>query len=171
MKKLLLIFIVVIAYSFAKININTFHSKFLQTITNEQNKTLRYEGEVWFKKPLLVKWIYKKPLYKEIHIIANKVVVIEPELEQVTINHLQKDLNLLKILENAKKIENDHYKAAIEKKNFDIYFHNGKLKKISYQDDLGNLNEILFLDPEQNIELETKQFGYKINPEWDVIQE
>ncbi len=171
MKKILLIFIIFIAYSFAKININSLHSHFVQTITNEENKTITYKGEVWFKSPLMVKWVYKKPIYKEIHIIADKVVILEPELEQATISHLPKEANLFAILQNAIKIGSNHYRAHFEKRDFDIYLADGKLKKIRYKDELGNINEIEFVDVEQNVELPTKLFGYKLDPSWDIVEQ
>ncbi|MRI58076.1 MAG: outer membrane lipoprotein chaperone LolA, partial [Epsilonproteobacteria bacterium] len=36
---------------FAQIQISSFQSNFIQTITNDQNKTLRYEGQIYYQEP------------------------------------------------------------------------------------------------------------------------
>ena len=171
MSRVLFILILVIANLYAKINIETFHSKFIQTITNDQNKTLRYEGEIWFKKPLLVKWVYKKPNYKEIYFIANKVTIVEPDLEQITIRHIQKNIDIFQLLSNAKKIADNHYVAKSEESTFHIFMQDGLLQRVTYKDKLDNINEIRFIEPKQNIEINMSVFHIPIHEDWDIIEE
>ena len=171
MRRIVILLIIFIAYSYAKINIGSFHSKFIQTITNEQNKTIRYEGELWFKKPLLVKWLYTKPNYKEIYVIANKVTIVEPELEQITIKKLDKDIDIFQILHNAKQIAKNHFIATSQHTTFHLFLDNNRLKKITFVDKLGNHNEIIFTNPEQNREINTTIFQIPFNEDWDIIQE
>ncbi len=171
MRRGFLLLILVIAYSYAKINIHSFHSKFIQTITNEQNKTISYAGEIWFKKPLLVKWIYTKPNYKEIYFIANQVTIVEPDLEQITIKKIHKNIDIFQMLHKAKKVEQNHFIATLQGQRFHIFLKNGILHKITYKDKLGNRNTILFLNPQQNITLSMNIFHIPFHPDWDIIKE
>ena len=171
MKRVLLLIIFVIANLHAKINIETFHSRFIQKITNDQNQTLRYEGEIWFKKPLLVKWIYTKPNHKEIYFIANKIAILEPELEQITIRHIKKNIDIFQLLNNAKKIAKNHYIAKSEEKTFHIFIKDNLLQRITYKDKLGNLNEIYFIQPKQNCKIDLNIFHIPIHKNWDIIEE
>ena len=153
---------------FAQINITSFQADFEQTITNEQNKTLRYEGEIHFKAPDKLLWIYKKPIEKKIVIANGRIVIVEPELEQATIKKM-KEKTLFALLKKAKKVDKNHYKLQEKNKNFDIYFQKGVLKKVRYIDEFGNENEVVFANQRQNEDLNDSIFSVEIDPDYDII--
>ncbi len=155
---------------FAKIEISSFESNFKQIIKEEAGKTIEYFGRLYFKKPLKVLWRYEKPIKKDIYIVGNKVVVIEPELEQITISHLEKTKNIIDILKKAKKIGDKKYKAIYYNQTYYIFFDkNNHLKKITFKDKVDNKVEIIFYNTKQNIKIEDKIFKYRIDPDFDVI--
>ncbi len=161
-----------IAQLVAKINITTFHSHFVQKVTNDQNRTLRYEGEVWFsKKPFGIKWLYEKPHHKEIYIDATSAIIIEPELEQATFRRFNKKDDLFSLLENAKKVAPGHYVATYKDKKIDIFLNDGVIARIRYKDRLDNLNEIVFVDTKQNGKIDEEVFSFRIPQGWDIIRE
>jgi len=169
MKRFFLILLLSFTISYAKLQITTFQSDFIQTVTNDQNKTLRYKGELFFKAPNLAKWIYISPMPKEIYIKGDQVTIIDKALEQVMIKRLDPNFDFQKLLQLAKKISKEHYRARYKGKLFDIFFKNDKLWRISYLDDLGNKVEIRFLHPKQNLSIKRAVFDFKINPSWDII--
>ncbi len=168
----MLILSLFIAHLAAKINISTFHSHFIQKVTNDQNRTLRYEGEVWFsKQPFAIKWLYQKPHHKEIYIDASSAIIIEPELEQATFRRFDKKEDLFTLLEKAKQITPKHYVATYKDKKIDIFLSNGVIRRIRYKDRLDNLNEIVFIDPKQNGKIDGEVFSFQIPQGWDIIRE
>ncbi len=162
-----LLSLLLITYAFAKINITTFASPFVQTIINDQNKTLRYEGVVYFKAPDKLLWIYTKPIQKSILFRNQKVLVVEPELEQATIKRVATK-NLFSILHKAKR-SGDHYTITYDKKHFYIYMKKGVLKRVEYRDEFNNINKIFFTTPQQNTPLDSKLFEVTIDPSFDII--
>ena len=169
MKKLLPLIFVLIAYSYAKININSFVSDFVQTITNDQNKTITYKGKLYFKAPNKVRWIYTKPLHKEIFILGPKMVIIEPDLEQAVVKTFNEEKTLAQIIQDAKKVDKNRYVGTYKGKKYTIWLTNGVLHKITYQDRMQNRVTITFSHPKQNIEINDSVFTYTIDPDFDVI--
>ncbi|BAF69941.1 LolA-like outer membrane lipoprotein chaperone [Nitratiruptor sp. SB155-2] len=170
MKKLLIIFISAISI-LADIKIEALQSHFIQQITNDQNKTITYTGEVVYKAPNHLYWKYVSPIRKEIYINGKKAVIIEPEIEQVVIKRLDDTLSLDTILHNAKKISKDRFEANYENKKFTILLKNSKLYTIEYKDELGNNVTLKFINPKQNVQIDPSLFEYHIDPEYDVIYE
>ncbi len=163
---------ILIAQLFAKINITTFHSHFIQKVTNDQNRTLHYEGEVWFsKKPLSIKWLYTKPNRKEVYIDSSTLIMLEPDLEQATFRRFDKKADLFSLMQHAKKVGPEHYVATYQGKKIDIYTKDGIVTRIVYTDKLDNRNEIVFIDPEQNSTIDAEVFSFVIPKGWDVIRE
>ena len=152
----------------AQINITTFQSAFVQTVTNDQNKTLRYEGKLYFKQPGHLLWIYTKPIKKRIYIHNNKVTVIEPDLEQVVIKNME-EKDLFTLLQKAEKIEKDHYILRQKDRTFHIYLKNGVIKKVRYKDQFDNENVVLFEKPKQNRKIDENIFKVEIDPSYDVV--
>ncbi len=169
MKRFFLILFLSFTITYAKLQITSFQSDFIQTVTNDQNKTLHYKGKLFFQAPDLAKWIYTSPMPKEIYVKEYQVTIIDKALEQVMIKRLDPNFDFQKLLQLAKKISKDHYQAKYNGKLFDIFFKNDKLWRISYLDDLGNKVEIRFLHPKQNIPIDKKVFDFRLNPAWDVI--
>ncbi len=169
MKKIFFFFLLSFTITYAKLQITTFHSDFIQTVTNDQNKTLHYKGELFFQAPGLAKWSYTSPLPKEIYIKEYQVTIIDKPLEQVLIKRVDPNFDFQTILKKAKKISQNHYQAKYNGKLFDIFLKNGMLWRILYLDDLGNRVEIKFLHPQQNVPIDKKVFDFRLDPSWDVI--
>jgi outer membrane lipoprotein carrier protein len=167
MKKTLLLSLALALH--AQIAIKTLHSRFIQVVTDDQNSTLTYEGELLFKAPNLALWHYERPLKKTILIHGKRMVVVEPELEQVTYSQLKNERNLLKLMKKARKVGPDHYRMVVEHKEVDIFTHNGILRRMEFEDDLGNNVVITFIDPKQNRELADSLFELRIPREYDTI--
>ena len=169
MRKMTLLFLFFTTV-FAKIEISSFESDFKQTVKDETGKTIKYFGKLYFKKPLKVLWKYKKPIKKEIYIVDDRVVIIEPELEQITITHFGETKNIIDILNKAKYVDKNRYEAIYHKQKFYIFLDDKKkLKKIRFKDKLENEVEIIFLKPKQNIDLDDSIFKYKTDPSFDIV--
>jgi outer membrane lipoprotein carrier protein len=154
---------------YANLDLHSFSSPFEQKVTDDQNKTIRYEGEVYFLAPNLTKWVYKKPIKKTILFDGHNLILIEPELEQVTITDFKKEQNLLSLLKKAKPCGKDRYCLSIDKKEFTVFVKNGTITRIEYKDELANSVEIRFLDPKQNLKIDEKIFEVKIPAGYDRI--
>ncbi len=165
----LLTLLLFITSLYADLQVDSFVSTFKQKVVDDLNKTLVYEGIVYFQAPNLTKWVYQKPLPKTILFDGQNLIVIEPELEQVTITDFKKEQNLLALLKKAKPCGKDRYCLTIEKKDFFIVTKNGTIKQIFYTDDLANEVVIDFLDPMQNMKVEDKVFEVKIPKGYDRI--
>ncbi len=170
MVKTLLLFFV-ITYSFAKINTASFTADFNQSVTNDQNKTLHYTGKVYYLYPDKIRWVYETPVKKEIIVKNRTVTVIEPELEQALIKKIKDEIQLQKILKEAKQISKDGYKAEVDKKEFYITAPNGVLKSIRYKDELSNEVVIRFLNLKIDSDINESQFEVKIPQDFDLIYE
>jgi outer membrane lipoprotein carrier protein len=169
MKKLLfIVFFISMLFGDIK-NINTFEASFNQTITNELDKKITYTGKVYIKKPSLALWKYNTPVTKDIFINENKVYIIEPDLEQVTISKINNNFNMIDIINSAKKINNDKYKTIIDGMDAYIFTKNGQIKKISYTDNLANDVVIEFQNTIQNIKINKDVFKVKIPYGYDII--
>jgi len=167
--KALIIFSLFFLKLFA-IEIDSFESSFIQTITNNSNKKIEYFGKLYFKKPIKILWRYEKPIKKDIFITENRVTIIEPELEQITISENFEVKNIINILKNATKLSNELYLAKYNNQKYLIYLSkNGILKKIEFRDDFNNMVEILFLNPKQNIDINDSIFKIYIDPTFDII--
>ena len=115
----------------------TISSDFKQTITNEENSSIVYEGSFYASTQAKALWIYKSPIDKKIYFNKNRVVIIEPELEQVIITNLQSAPNLTEILKSSKKVDNKTYEAVYNDIKYTIQVNNKLLDTISYSDKLG----------------------------------
>lgn len=167
--KIIAILFLSFSFLFAKIDINSFESNFIQTIKDSSGKEAKYFGKIYFKKPLKIFWKYEKPIKKDIYIENQKIITIEPELEQITISKNSKVKNIITLLNSAKKISKNSYEAIFEGKKYYIYFKNRKLKKISFKDRFDKNVEIIFTNPKQNIDINDTLFQIKIDPTFDVI--
>ena len=138
MKKLLMLLFFLITLNALSLPSN-FEANFTQTITN-QNKKIIYKGKIFYKNGKIL-WKYFYPIKKYIW-INNKVYVYEPDLYQVTISPKPK-FTLQNIINNAKHLKNDLYKAIVNNKK--IYFlYDKTIKYLKYKNKMDNLVEINF---------------------------
>jgi outer membrane lipoprotein carrier protein len=121
--------------------VESFQANFKQ-IVNSDGQEIIYDGELYIQKPSSVIWIYRKPINKEIYIGGKSLIVVEPDLEQVIIRSLRDDLNMLSIIENSEKLDENRYVASIKDKKYMLLLRDGTLNKIIYSDELENGVEI-----------------------------
>lgn len=151
--------------------INTFNSKFEQTITDDHKKKIVYKGELWASKPQNALWVYQKPIQKSVYINGSKIIILEPSLEQATIRKLDGDIDFLSIVQNAKKIDASRYMAKVKGEEYSLYFKDDTLTSISYTDNFDNKIVINFLSPQQNKPIESSRFKPLIPADYDILSE
>ncbi len=147
----------------------TLSSDFTQTITNEQNSTIVYTGNFYATNRQVALWIYKTPVIKKVYFIKNKVVIIEPELEQAIITTLQNSPNFTTIIKSAKQISKNRYMASYEDTNYYINVKNRDISSINYIDKLENRVSIKLKNLEKNIILDDALFKLNIPKDYDIV--
>lgn len=171
MKRVILAALLVTS-SYANIkDINSFEADFLQKIVDDKGVKITYTGHITASKPRYALWQYIKPVQKSVYILPNKIVVIEPELEQVIMKHLNKNFDLFKIIHNAKKIDKNRYLAKFKNKEYIITIEDSQIKSISYKDELDNDIKIVFKNQEENKKIPKERYIPHIPDEYDVITE
>ncbi len=169
MKSIIFIILTInLAFS-AVFDFKTISSNFIQTITNEEKSKIIYEGKFWATSDAKALWIYKKPVEKKIYFNKNRVVILEPELEQAIITNLKHTPNLTEILKNSKKISNNIFEAIYEDITYKIELKNGTIEKIFYEDKLANEVVIKFFNQQTDLFLDEKLFVPKIPNYYDII--
>ncbi len=147
----------------------TLSSSFIQTITNDENSTITYTGNFYATSKQMAIWIYKTPIAKKVYFIKNKVVIIEPELEQAIITTLKQSPNFATIIKRAKKISKNKYTTKYEDTNYYIYTKNGEISSIKYSDKLENKVVIKLNNLEKNIILDDALFKVNIPKDYDIV--
>ncbi len=168
-------FLIVLPFLFSSLfafgeNIQSFEADFVQTITDEEKKTLVYKGNMHSKRPDLVFWHYVEPINKKIYLTKTKAVIVEPELEQATIKRLQGEIDFFGILASAKAIDGTHYKARYKDIEFILKEEDGVITSLSYTDQLENHVLITFSAQKQNRLLEDSLFTPKVPQDYDIIR-
>lgn len=150
--------------------IETFQGDFTQSIINTSGKEIRYSGKMYAKKPYYIYWQYNNPIEKNVYINQTEVIVIEPELEQAIISKLDKEINILGLLQDAKEVSQNHYKSKLNNTEYSIYLRDDQLTKISYKDEIDNHVTIYFENTSQNTPLDQNIFDYRIPSDFDIIK-
>jgi outer membrane lipoprotein carrier protein len=151
--------------------INSFNGKFVQTIMDDHGKKITYSGELWASKPQNALWVYQKPIQKSVYINAQKITVIEPQIEQVTLRTLDNDIDFLQIIQKAKQVSEDKYTATVKGQTYNISFKNNMLSAITYSDGYDNRVTIVFSTSAQNKPIEASRFKPVIPADFDVIKD
>lgn len=146
-------------------------SDFKQTITNEENTKIIYEGSLYASTNSKALWIYKKPVDKKIYFNQKQVVIIEPELEQVIITNLDNVPNLTQILRSSTKIDKNNYQATYDSMKYDIKINNDIISSISYQDKLENSIVIELFNQEVDTFIDDVLFEAIIPDGYDVLMQ
>jgi len=152
------------------IELNTIESDFIQTIVDDHNKSIIYEGKLWAKKPSLAHWNYSKPIEKDIYMLHSKVTIIEPDLEQVIIKDIGDNIDIIAIISNSKKLAPEHYVAKYNEKDYHIYLDKKVLKSLQYMDDFDNKTAIDFINMRQNIDINETNLRAVIPKDYDIIK-
>lgn len=148
---------------------NTIGSDFNQTITNDENSKIIYEGSFYATTDSKALWIYKSPVEKKIYFNKNQVVIVEPQLEQVIVTNLQNVPNLTQLLKSAQKIKKDLYEATYEDIKYTIHTLNEQIIKIAYKDRLENRVSIDLFNQSINTFLDDSLFKIEIPNGYDVV--
>jgi len=150
---------------------STISSDFKQTITNEENSQIVYEGSFYATTQKKALWIYKQPVEKKIYFNKNKVTIIEPELEQAIITNLQNTPNITELLKKSVEKENGLYETIFENTTYRIYTKNNEIQKITYNDRLGNSVKIRLSNQSTNTVLDDALFQVHIPTDFDIISQ
>jgi len=151
-------------------DINTFEASFKQSIINSSNKEIVYNGYIYIKEPANIVWKYTQPILKDVYIINTKVTIVEPELEQVIMSKMDKEINILKLLKNATKVTSNKYVSSIDNRNYTLTITNNTLQQINYTDEIDNKVTIYFSDIQQNHTIKENIFKFTIPYEYDIIK-
>jgi outer membrane lipoprotein carrier protein len=153
-------------------NLDTFKASFTQKITSTSNTIIEYKGEVFIKKSGKILWKYKTPVVKNVYINENFAVVDEPELEQAIYTELESEINIIKLLNTSKKIDNNTYKTNIDDVDYLIKTSKAddKIEFINYKDKLENNVEIKFSNVIQNGEISDDIFKFTVPDYYDIIR-
>jgi len=164
--------ILVTAKLFASLeDILSFEADFTQSITDEENKTINYNGHITASKPQNARWSYTKPVKKEVYINDLDVVIVEPEIEQVIIRRIESNFDFFKMISNAKKIETDKYEAFYKDTKFTIVIKGKLIESISYKDEFENRIKIVFQKQKQNQNINKSVFMPSFPLEFDIIRD
>jgi len=146
MQKLIFIFTILSTLLYSTIDLPiSFSSDFIQTITTDKKKEIKYSGTVIFSSPNNFKWRYKTPTKKEVCSNGKELLIVDHDLEQVSAYIIDSGLDLSNILKNAKPHHKGVFVAKYKNKNYTIAIDKqGKLKTIAYRDDLDNIVYIIF---------------------------
>ncbi len=171
--KVVLVLLISVLPSFADFDftkLKSFKSRFVQTVTNSSNKKVQYRGNVFIKNTGKILWQYKSPIIKNVYIIDGVAIIDEPELEQAIYTKLEKDINIIKLLEKAKEIKSNLYETKIYNTSYLIGINKSKISFLSYEDELQNRVKIEFVDVYQNIKLDDSIFQFLLPKYYDIIE-
>jgi len=157
----------------AEIKIPTsFTAKFTQKITNPKKKIIKYSGSILLDGSGAFKWIYKTPTKKEVCSDSKDFIVVDHDLEQVSFYRLNKNLNLLEVLKNAKHHKDNLFVASYQKKNYTFSIDKkGQIDQIAYRDDLENIVNIHFQKMHyHNKPISKKRLKCQYPDSYDMIQ-
>ena len=151
-------------------NIKTFNADFTQTIINSANKQINYQGTLYIKYPFMVLWKYKDPIIKNIYMTNSSVTIIEPELEQAIVTTMENEINILKLIKDAKQIDNNIYEAYAYNTLYTLELRDGILNSVSYTDEIDNKITIKFTNIKQNNDIPNETFKFSIPDDFDIIR-
>lgn len=166
----ILIPLALFSLSFASIeNISSFKADFVQSVTDEKNKVLHYNGNVIALKPQNALWKYSKPVTKDVYMSPQTIVIIEPEIEQVIIRKVESNFDFFNMISHAKKIGENRYETSFQNTKFNIKTKNEVVQSITYKDEFENKIEIVFTNQTQNEAVDKDIFIPKIPEGYDVV--
>ncbi len=151
--------------------ITSFEADFTQSITDEKNKTINYNGHIVASKPQNARWSYFKPVKKEVYINNFDVTIVEPEIEQVIIRKIESNFDFFKMISKAKKIEENKYLAHYKDSKFTIIKKGALIESISYLDEFENRVKIIFKNQKQNQKINEAVFRPFFPLEFDIIRD
>ncbi len=157
------------SYIIANTTIKPFSGKFVQTVTNTNNKVITYKGDIFVNSSQQILWKYKSPTIKNIYLTHTSVIVEEPELEQAIYTSIQNSLNISQILKNATKISDSKYETIINEISYTILLNGEKIRQIQYGDQLDNKIVITFFSVKNNPTYPANFFRFIPKEYYDII--
>ncbi len=153
-------------------DLDTFKASFFQVITSNSTNKIEYTGDVFIKKSGKILWKYKTPVVKNVYINNDFAIVDEPELEQAIFTQLESEINIIKLLNSSKKVNENSYITNIEDVDYLIKTSqsDNKINYIKYKDKLENDVEIKFSNVVQNGEISDQIFKFTVPENYDVIR-
>lgn len=151
-------------------NLKSFKADFSQKITSGSGSIIDYTGEVFIKNDGKILWKYKTPVIKNVYVLKDYAIVDEPELEQAIYTQLENEVNIIKLLNESKKINATTYVAKIDEVDYLIETSKDSIKNIKYSDKLDNKVEILFNSVEQNSDIDENIFNFTAPTYYDIIR-
>ncbi len=151
--------------------INTFEADFIQTVTDDKNKVLTYNGSIFASKPQNALWRYTAPVNKDVYINQSSVTIVEPEIEQAIIKIIDSNFDFFKIIKDAKEVEKNIFVAKLGNSSFVIRTENEQIKSISYIDEFENSVLISFDKQKQNSKINKEVFIPRIPVDFDIIRD
>lgn len=169
--KVLSILVLFITINFANIiEFKTYEAQFKQSITNPSGNTINYEGNIKIKGENKILWQYKTPTIKNVYIANNSIVIDEPELEQMIISALDEKLNIIRLINESKKVSSTLYENSIDGTTYKISVLEGMLQEINYKDELDNSIKISFINAKINSKLSDDVFYFSPPEYYDIIR-
>lgn len=150
--------------------IKSFQASFEQTIINSSKTAIKYQGKIFIKDDSKILWKYEKPVVKNVYILDNFAIIDEPELEQAIYTSLDKEINMFKILQEAKEIDANTYEATLHSIKYTIKVINNQITNISYKDELENNVSIGFSQVIQNQDIDKELFQFFPPTSYDIIR-
>lgn len=173
--KILLSFLCFFAFSSASVDIKkleTFQAQFTQSIKSTTGKIIQYKGDVFIKNTGKILWKYKTPIEKNVYVLNNFAIIDEPELEQAIYTELQSEINIIKLIQNAIKLNDNSYLATIDSVEYIIQTsaQTKKIDNISYKDKLDNTVVIKFANSIENNKIDDSVFKFTAPDYYDIIR-
>ena len=150
-------------------NLESFKANFTQSIKSINDKIIEYKGEVFIKNSGKILWKYKTPIEKNVYILSDFAIIDEPELEQAIYTQLQSEINIIKLLNTSKKINENTYLANIDDIDYLIEV-SSQIKLIKYKDKLDNNVEIKFQNQITNENIQDDIFKFTAPEHYDIIR-
>ncbi len=150
---------------------DTFQADFVQTVTDDTNKTITYRGDITALRPATARWHYTEPVEKTVFISGHTVTVVEPELEQAIVKEFRNDIDFFRMLSRAEPLGKNRYLAAYGKRRFVIETEKDLPVSITYKDDFDNRIRIVFSHRKIDVPLDPKSLEPKIPDDYDLLRE
>lgn len=164
MKKILCIILLVINMLYGVEEwrkITSLQADFKQQIKGEKGAIpVLYSGTLYAANNK-VKWLYNKPLAKEVYLEKNVAYVYEPQLNQVTIGSLKENIDFIHILQKVKKISENHYQTKIGDTTYYLTIKDSKPYSLAYEDNLDNDITIIFENVKLNAKIDATTFIFQ----------
>lgn len=119
-------------------NITSISADFTQEIKSDENEgAIKYSGSLVAMADSKAYWRYESPMKKEIFVDKKRIMIYEPEFEQVIVSD-KVDLDFVAILNAVQKKGDLQWESVVNNQKFIITMQGDKPHKISYKDELDN---------------------------------